>query len=355
MINRIHIKDFVLFDVFHWPQTSGINVILGENDTGKTGLLKLLYASTRAWNVHTANLNRGLNIPYKEILAQKIFNVFQPRRNGIGELVRKGDKRKLVFEGEYFQHTAHRQSIHFSFTASSERKIIEASNFVDPCQVERFNTLFIPPKEVLTAWQAIKSTRQEDSWQFGFDDTYTDLIDALLDNGKSGNLPQELKAIKKRLLSLFDGEVKPPAPGENDFLFIRNKAKYTMGMTAEGIKKMGIYARLINNRNLNANTILFLDEPEAVLHPKAIRQLAEIIYLFSQAGVQIFLNTHSFFLLKQLEIIARRERQTISCCALTKQTNHTVKATFSDLQDGLPDNPIIEEALRIFNEEIALL
>lgn len=355
MLNRIYIKDFIVFDEFNWPETTGINIIIGENDTGKTGLLKLLYATTRAWNIHTANLNRGISIPYKEILANKIFNVFQPRRGGIGELVRKGDRRKLIFEGTYFQQTTDRQSIHFSFTASTERKIIEASNFVDPCQVERFNTLFIPPKEVLTAWQAIKSTRQEDSWQFGFDDTYTDLIDALLDNGKSGNLPQELKAIKKRLLSLFDGEVKPPAPGESDFLFIRNKAKYTMGMTAEGIKKMGIYARLINNRNLNANTILFLDEPEAVLHPKAIRQLAEIIFLFSQAGVQIFLNTHSFFLLKQLEIIARREKLAISCCSLAKTTGQSVQATFSDLQDGLPDNPIIEEALSIFNEEIALL
>lgn len=354
MISNIYIKDFIHLDEFRWNETAGVNVVIGENDTGKTSLLKILYATTRAWTIFTANAERGVNDPFKDILAKKIFNVFQPRNNGIGELVSKGGVNKLSLEIVFFAKTAKKQTIRYSFGSSSERKIVDCTENIDPCAEKNYNSLFIPPKEVLTSWQAIKSTRKEDSWQYGFDDTYIDLIDAVLDNGRSGALSPSFQEVKKALRELFNGEIKPPSGKESDFIFTRKKAKFTMGVTAEGIKKIGIYARLINNRNLNGGTVLFLDEPEAVLHPKAIKQLAEIIYLFSKAGVQVFVNTHSFFLLKQLEIISKRENQFISCCSLSRASDEKVQASFVDLRDGLPNNPIIETALSIFDEEIEL-
>ncbi|HMW37476.1 MAG TPA: AAA family ATPase [bacterium] len=73
-----------------------------------------------------------------------------------------------------------------------------------------------------------------------------------------------------------------------------------MSLTAEGVKKLGILTTLIRNRQLNKGTILFMDEPEAVLHPQAIRDLVKILNLLSQSGIQIFISTHSFFVIKQL-------------------------------------------------------
>jgi predicted ATPase len=68
-----------------------------------------------------------------------------------------------------------------------------------------------------------------------------------------------------------------------------------MQLTAEGIKKIGILTTLIRNRQLNANSVLFLDEPETTLHPEATRELVEMLMLMARAGMQIFLATHNYF------------------------------------------------------------
>ena len=43
----------------------------------------------------------------------------------------------------------------------------------------------------------------------------------------------------------------------------------------EGIKKIGIIDRLLSNRYLQSGSIVFIDEPESFLHPKAIIEFIE--------------------------------------------------------------------------------
>lgn len=88
----------------------------------------------------------------------------------------------------------------------------------------------------------------------------------------------------------------------NKFIFRRGKEKYGMSQAAEGFKKIGILTTLIRNRTLNSSTILLIDEPEANLHPLAIITLVEMLFNLSQAGIQIYLSTHSYLVIKQLEI-----------------------------------------------------
>ena len=73
--------------------------------------------------------------------------------------------------------------------------------------------------------------------------------------------------------------------------------------TAEGIKKIAILDRLLSNRYLTPESIIFIDEPESVLHPKAIVEFLDIIYLLSKQNIQIIMATHSFFVLKKLMLI----------------------------------------------------
>jgi len=125
-----------------------------------------------------------------------------------------------------------------------------------------------------------------------------------------------------------------------------------MPLTAEGIEKVGILTTLIRNRRLKKKTILFMDEPETALHPKAVRSLAEMIVTLSKADIQIFITSHNCFLIKQLAIIAKRDNTDINCVSLIKEKDKPVRYTIEDMKNGLPDNPIIEEALAMFNEEI---
>jgi ABC-type transporter Mla maintaining outer membrane lipid asymmetry ATPase subunit MlaF len=63
-------------------------------------------------------------------------------------------------------------------------------------------------------------------------------------------------------------------------------------------------ARLIANGMLLDKGFLFWDEPEANLNPLLIKQVARsIVSLSQQAEIQVFIATHSLFLLRELEIL----------------------------------------------------
>jgi AAA15 family ATPase/GTPase len=353
MISKIHLKNFVHFREFKWETTGKLNVIIGENDTGKTNLLKLLYSVSRAWSMFTADKLNNKDKAFNETLADKIFDTFQPRSNGIGDLVSQKSKNKLEVEIVYFSGSEKNQAIQFKFSRDDTR-ITDTNTCIEPCKDENFNSIFIPPKEVLTAFEAILSTRTEEKWMYGFDDTFTDLIKLLLIDTVQGKQKENLPTVVKNLEQLMNGRISQ-GKGKEKFIFSRkgNNEKYSMSMTAEGIKRIGIYITLINNRQLGPGSVLFLDEPEAELHPKAIRVLGDMIYDFSNSGIQVFVSTHNYFLLKQLELKARENKTEVQCCSL-KNIDGVIAAEFSDLQHGMPDNPIVEVALDLFDQEIAI-
>ena len=47
-IEDLQLKNFGMIDEFHCDQFSNINLIIGENGTGKTFLLKALYSAIKA-------------------------------------------------------------------------------------------------------------------------------------------------------------------------------------------------------------------------------------------------------------------------------------------------------------------
>ena len=152
MISKIHLKNFVHFKEFKWEKTGNLNVIIGENDTGKTNLLKLLYGISRAWSKFTVDKKNNKDTPFCDTLTDKIFDTFQPRSNGISDLVSQKSKVKLEAEIVYFSGSENKQLIQFKFSRK-DRKITDTNTYIEPCKEENFNSIFIPPKEVLTAFE----------------------------------------------------------------------------------------------------------------------------------------------------------------------------------------------------------
>lgn len=62
-------------------------------------------------------------------------------------------------------------------------------------------------------------------------------------------------------------------------------------------------ARLIATGALLEKGYLFWDEPEANLNPRIIKKVAKSILDLSVSGIQVFIATHSLFLLRELEIL----------------------------------------------------
>ncbi len=79
-------------------------------------------------------------------------------------------------------------------------------------------------------------------------------------------------------------------------------AKVEADLVAEGYRKLTMVARLIANGSLDERGYLFWDEPEANLNPRLIKRLAPLLLEFAAGGVQLFIATHSLFLLRELEV-----------------------------------------------------
>lgn len=312
--------------------------------------MKLLYSATKVIDIYSRR-SQSQEISFKKQLAEKIFDTFQPGKKGLGELVLKGTKEKLSVNIEFHhRRLGYDDRLHFTFGESTNTTIVDSQENIKPIH-ENFRCLFIPAKEVLTPLKAIRATR--DNLHIpGFDDTYLDLIKALVIPTQKGKITEELKEVNQKLEDLFEGHIEQG--DDDDFVFKKGNIEFQMQLTAEGIKKIGILTTLIRNRQLNANSLLFLDEPETALHPEATRELVEMLMLMAKAGIQIFIATHNYFVLKQLYLSANRDDIKTKCYALSKEKGESVKCNIYDLKEHFPENAISEEAIRMADEEIKL-
>lgn len=332
-----------------------VNIIIGKNDTGKTGLLKLLYSCVKSLEIYSLKKRNQSDILFKKELSDKLLDTFMPRKNGLAELVQKGSKEKLAVDIIITDNSnKYEQQIYFSFGEKTEKSITSCTEQVKPLPENSVNALFIPAKEVLTAFTDIRNIR-ENFYGNGFDDTYLDLIKALSLETTKGRVSSELSKVNRILEDLFEGKIEQTKQKEQPFIFKKGNQQFSMQQTAEGIKKIGILTTLIANRQLNKNTVLFMDEPETALHPDAIRQMVEMLIAMSKSGVQIFLASHSYFVIKQLANCAKRDNIHVHCWSLAREKGKPITCLFHDLNDGiLPPNSIIDEALKMYDEEILI-
>lgn len=331
-----------------------INIIIGKNDTGKTGLLKLLYATVKSLEIYSLK-KKTTDTSYKKELSDKLYDTFMPRKNGLGDLVQKGSKDRLDVNITISGNNGkYKQPIYYSFGERTEKTILTGNEHIDPLPDNVINALFIPAKEVLTAFTDIRNIR-DNFYGIGFDDTYLDLIKSLDLPTTKGRVANELSQVNKSLEDLFDGKIEQTGQKEHPFVFKKGNQQFSMQQTAEGIKKIGILTTLITNRQLGKGTVLFMDEPETALHPDAIRKLVEMLVAMSKAGVQLFIASHSYFVVKQLAICAKRDRLNVNCWSLNRDNGKLVENSTYNLIDGvLPSNSIIDETLKMYDQEISV-
>lgn len=336
-LSRLRLKDFALFHDLTWERHGAVNVIVGRNDTGKSHLLKILYCLAKSFEgPPNSNLPMGAE-QWHNAIENKLRGVFQTGR--LDQLIQVREKRTRILA------TVHGQECDFSIEGDATSSSIFGMKRTDA------SVIFIPPKELLTAFDAIAATRERLEID-GFDDTYYDLIRAMRLPPTRGKLHNELARVLESLESLFGGVIAK-SEGSDRFVFARGDHTFSMPQTAEGIKKVGILTTLIHNRTLSPGSILFFDEPETNLHPTYITALMTMLMDLAAAGVQIYMATHSYFVIKQLHILAKERRSSVVFCSLERR-GESADATLSDLLDGMPDNPIIAEAIAMYEREVSI-
>jgi len=334
MLNSVELKNFGPITHLNWQDIGSINLIIGGNGSGKTFLLKALYSTMKTMEEYRRGDDQRLA---SEILAEKLYWTFQAEK--IGDLVTKG-----VSDPLSCSITLNQEIFRYCFGKDATKKFQKISEIRES---RTSNSIFLPAKEVLSIHHIILKSREQDQ-VFGFDDTYLDLARALSRSTRSGRNYPEFATSRKSLKDLIGGRLEYD---ENDarWVFQKGKQKFLIGVTSEGVKKIAILDTLLGNRYLDTESIIFIDEPEAALHPVAVSEFLEIISILASRGIQFFLASHSYFVLKKLALIAQRNEVPIRIIA-----EEDGEWQSANLIDGLPENKIIDESIRLYEEEVKL-
>ena len=127
MLTRIHLENFTVFKDIEIELSPGINIFIGENGTGKTHLLKVMYAGASVMKEDTS-------------FSQKLIGCFKPLEETIGRLVNKdGDSRSTKIKIE-------RDDISFNFGFAMNTQKNAAINFTKGKMSTENPAIFIPPK-----------------------------------------------------------------------------------------------------------------------------------------------------------------------------------------------------------------
>jgi AAA15 family ATPase/GTPase len=332
MINTFSLSNFGPIESLSWDNLGPINLIIGGNGLGKTITLKALYSAIKS----VEEYKRG-DDPRKihEVLADKMYWTFQAEK--LGDLQLKGAKDKLRFTMQCSEG-----QLDYSLTDKASTTLVDVSEKFKKRRED--NSIFLPAKEVLSLFNIIIKTR--DDKLFGFDDTYLDLAKALRNPTQKGRNFEEFKDARQRLEAMLDGKVAYNNESGR-WTYTRNRSAFSMQTTSEGIKKIAILDTLLGNRYLTPNSIVFIDEPESALHPQMLTQFLEIIGILAGKGLQFFIASHSYYVIKKLLLIAKTKDQSIPVLSLEKSG-----IIYSNLLDGMPDNEIINESIRLYDEEI---
>lgn len=332
-IDSLKLHSYGMINDFSCDNFSNINLIIGNNGAGKTCLLKSMYTAVKSLEEY----KRGDDIrSINDILAEKLRWTFQTDK--LGDIVTKPVKDSLSFEMAYDDN-----NLSYSFSKDAMGKIMQLDNRIGN---KEGNSIFIPAKEVLSLYSIILKSREVDK-SFGFDDTYYDLVKALRIAPRRGKNYSVFAKSRKMLSDIIDGKVDFDDE-KGKWEYKKGNIKFSIGVTSEGIKKISILDRLLANSYLDDTSILFIDEIESALHPSAISKLLDMIDIIAnQMGIQVFIASHSYFVIKKLRLIAMKRKQSVMCISLNGEN-----AVVDDLKDIMPQNSIIDESIRLYEEEI---
>ena len=115
-------------------------------------------------------------------------------------------------------------------------------------------------------------------------------------------------------------------------------------------------APYLNGIGLSPGSTLFWDEPEVNVNPKWMDEIVEALVILARNGVQIFIATHSYVILKQLDLTLRTLRATenelvpVRFFSLRNERGAT-RAMWADTFSDLEPNAILDQYDQMLEEE----
>lgn len=320
-IESIELKNFTVFKDFKAHFSKGINVIIGENGTGKTQLIKAIYADTK--------ISKSKNI------------------NDISKYFKSANTNEHFF-------TKQLKSLFLKVQVSSSTNEVNKCYLDDISEVsyeisypsKEVKCTFIPAKDMLTHSKGLVSMSDKFS-EFPFDKTLIDIIKI----AQQWQLKQTPK-IALNILPVLEKMMEGKVVVENEEFYIKkhNGNMVNFAVEAEGLKKIGLLWQLLMNENITEDSILLWDEPESNINPKFIPYLVEILIELQRSGVQIFVTTHDYIFAKYFDVKCTKNDE-VNYYSLYKNEDD-VKCESSSKFEDLKNNTIMDTFIQLYKDEI---
>jgi energy-coupling factor transporter ATP-binding protein EcfA2 len=298
MLTSLNIRNLTVFSEADFTFSPQLNVFVGENGTGKTHVLKAAY-SALAVSVEMGQRSPDATtsaVAFSLRLADKFAGVFRP--DSIAHLIRRGVHKKhspcqLTFNFD-------NEELGFRIRVGAPVPSAFAVSEMPTAWLQK-PPVFIPTRELLSIYPGFVSLYE--SYHLKFEETWRDtclrLGAPLVRLQKQPKTADLLAPIEKAM----GGTIELDEKSGQFYLDTPGVGKIEISLVAEGLRKLAMLARLIGTGWLVDRGHLFWDEPEANLNPKLIREVASVILHLCSSGIQIFIATHSLFLIRELYIL----------------------------------------------------
>ena len=340
IIKRIKLDNYTVFEDQQIEFDPGINVFIGENGTGKTHILKVLYSACQSVNKKTS-------------FAQKLVATMLPDDYKISRLItrKQGNRSAMIRIVAGNPDSTQERIMTASFHGKTKKWDADVTgefgweeSFAD------LSSIFIPAKEILSHSYNLNAASEKNNIRF--DDTYLDIINAAKIDVSVGRNNAAKDAMLKHLQEIIHGKVQYDVR-RDEFYLMSGSSKQEFNLVAEGIRKMALLWQLVKNGALEKGAILFWDEPEANINPTYIPIIVEMLLELQRRDVQIFISTHDYMIANYFEVKkAMEDRVVFHSLSLNDSTgvlqyeksyrfadlkNNAIIAAFNKLLDDIYD------------------
>jgi len=315
-IEKIKIENFTVFKDVEIEFSPGVNVFIGENGTGKTHLLKLLFASN---TTYSSNYLYRIDELFGYRFGEK--NCWMQINNEPADPWTITVKNGIISEPETNFH------VHIG---------------------EKKPSIFIPAKEVLSIAN-LERVADEYKSSLNIDITLPKSVEyakKLIPD----KIPEFALKIAGTLEKIIEGTVFFDESDQSFWIYKTNGLKVPFTAESEGFKKLGFLWQLIMSKSIKENTVLFWDEPEANISRKWIPDLVDILLELSRQGVQIFLATHDYNLMKYFFEIHKKADDKVVFHSFSKEKNEHVTCETQEDYYLLENNPVFEAGIKLLED-----
>lgn len=121
---------------------------------------------------------------------------------------------------------------------------------------------------------------------------------------------------------------------------------------AEGFRKLALLWLLIRNGTIYENSILFWDEPEANLNPTLVGKVIEILLELQRLRVQIFVATHNYVVLKELDLRSSSQDRTRYHSLYREEPTREIVYHSVDNFEEVDPNLIVDTLADLYDREV---